>query len=513
MKCDKDRVCIFDTTLRDGEQAPGFSMNLEEKIRFAKQLETLGVDVIEAGFPVASDGDFMAVQRIAREVRHCQIAGLARTEPADIDRAWEALRDAANPRIHVFLSTSDIHLRYMLKKTRQQVLSEACDAVTYCRSMTDNVEFSAQDATRTDWEYLCDVIEGVIDRGATTVNIPDTVGYTVPDEYAELLQYLFENVKNIHETTVSVHCHDDLGLAVANSINALNYGARQVECTVNGIGERAGNASLEEIVMALRTRQDRIKLHTNIRAENIYRTSHMLTNITGIAVQPNKAIVGKNAFAHEAGIHQHGIIKEKATYEIMTPESVGFPESNLVLGKHSGRHALRDRLEKMGYQLRNLEIDRVFARFKELADIKKEIFDEDIEELIYEDIFREPDTFELLYLNVVSGDIAIPTATLRMRVGENVLEEAAFGVGPVDATFAAIRKLTGIEYHLIRYEVSAITGGTDAQGVVNVQLRYGERNVSGRGSDTDILVASAKAFLNTLNKIESVKRYAERYVA
>ena len=512
MKTDKNRVFIFDTTLRDGEQSPGFSMNLDEKIRFARQLERLGVDIIEAGFPVASEGDFASVQQIAREIRNPQIAALARTRLADIDRAWEAVKDAANPRIHTFISSSDIHLKYQLKKTREQVLKEACVAVEHARAYTKNVEFSAMDATRTDKNYLCEIVEAAIAAGATTINIPDTVGYTMPDEFGELIAYLFQKVKNISDAVISVHCHNDLGMAVANSLSALKHGARQVECAVNGIGERAGNASLEEVVMALETRKDLFGLHTNIKTEHIYHSSRLLIDITGIPVQPNKAIVGANAFAHESGIHQDGLIKEKATYEIMTPQLVGVSDTRIVLGKHSGRHAMKEHLKKMGYNLTDEEVDKVFKRFKELADVKKEIFDEDIEAIISDDIFRKPEKYKLIYLNVVSGSTAIPTATVQMEIEGEVIQEAGFGVGPVDATIAAIRKITKTSHDLLKYAVNAITGGTDAQGVVTVQLKYNGRSVVGRGADPDVLVASAKAYINALNRLESLKAYGRKSV-
>lgn len=507
MKSKKEKVYIFDTTLRDGEQSPGFSMNLDEKLRFARRLEKLGVDIIEAGFPVASEGDFLSVQEIARKIRKPQIAALARISLSDIDRAWESVKDAEHPRIHTFTSSSDIHIKYMLKKTREQVLKEACDGVRHACGFTKNVEFSAQDAMRTDRDYLCDMVEAVIEEGATTVNIPDTVGYALPDEFGELIAYLFENVKNIKNAIISVHCHDDLGLAVANSLFAVKNGARQVECAINGVGERAGNASLEEVVMALRTRKDLMGLDTNIKTENIYRTSRLLTDITGISVQPNKAIVGANAFAHESGIHQDGLIKEKSTYEIMTPQVVGVNDTYFVLGKHSGRHAIKERLKKIGYNLSVDEIDQVFKRFKELADVKKEIFDEDLEAIVADDIFRKTDTYKLIYLNVVSGNTAIPTATVRMEVDGEVCQDADFGVGPVDSTFAVIKKITKTDNHLLKYMVNAITGGTDAQGIVTVQLKYDGRTVTGRGADPDIIVASAKAYINALNRIESLREY------
>jgi 2-isopropylmalate synthase len=506
MESKKERVLIFDTTLRDGEQSPGASMNPDEKLRIAKQLERLGVDIIEAGFPVASEGDFLSVQQIAREIRGPQIAGLARASLSDIDRAWEAVRGAAHPRIHTFISTSDIHLKYQLKKTRDQVLKDACAAVAHACSCTPNVEFSPMDATRTDWDYLCDVVEAVIATGATTVNIPDTVGYIMPEEFGRLISYLFEKVKNIHQAIISVHCHNDLGLAVANSLAAVKNGARQVECTINGIGERAGNTAMEEVVMALATRKDFFGFSTGIKTEYIYQSSRLLTHITGIPVQPNKAIVGANAFAHESGIHQDGLIKEKITYEIMTPQSVGISGTHLVLGKHSGRHAVSEHLKKMGYQLTAEEMKRIFVRFKELADVKKEIFDEDLEAILYEELYRVEEKYKLVYLNVVSGNVAIPTATMQMEVDGEIVQDAGFGVGPVDATFAAIRKITKTNYHLLKYAVNAVTGGTDAQGETTVQLQYNSHSVVGRGADPDVIVASARAYINALNRLEGLKK-------
>jgi 2-isopropylmalate synthase len=507
MKSEKNRVYIFDTTLRDGEQAPGFSMNESEKLRFARQLEKLGVDIIEAGFPVASEGDFASVRNIAHNIKKSQVAALARTELSDIDRAWEAVKDAAKPRIHTFISTSDIHISHMLHKTRGQVLKEACAAVAHSCGYTNNVEFSPQDATRTDREYLCEIVEAVIEAGATTVNIPDTVGYSMPDEFGELIALLFEKVKNIKKAVISVHCHNDLGVAVANSLSGIKNGARQIECALNGIGERAGNASLEEVVMALETRKDVLGFQTKIKTKEIYHSSRLLIDITGIPVQPNKAIVGANAFSHEAGIHQDGFIKERMTYEIMTPQTVGVSEANIVLGKHSGRHAIKERLKKLGFKLNKEEIDKVFKRFKEIADVKKEVFDEDIEAIIAEDIFRKNDRYRLLYLNVVSGNATIPTATVRMEVDGREKQDAFFGVGPVDATFATIRKITRTKHKLLKYQVHAVTEGTDAQGVVTVQIQYNKRIIAGRGADPDVLVASAKAYINALNRIETLKEY------
>ncbi len=505
MKKDKNRVYIFDTTLRDGEQSPGYSMNTEEKLMMARQLEKLGVDIIEAGFPIASEGDFDAVKQIAKEIKKSQVAGLARANKLDIDRAWQAIKGAAHPRIHTFISSSDIHLKYQLKKSRAQVLKEAVEAVKLARSYTENVEFSPMDATRSDKDYLVEMVSAVIDAGACTVNIPDTVGYTIPEEFGEMIVYLFANVKNMGDTIIAVHCHNDLGLAVANSLSAIRNGARQVECTINGIGERAGNTAMEEIVMALATRKDMYGLYTKINTDQIYKTSRLLTQITGIPVQPNKAIVGANAFAHESGIHQDGLIKEKITYEIMTPQSVGISDTHIVLGKHSGRAAISQHLKKMGYNLNDEQITKIAARVKDLADVKKDIFDEDLEAIVSEEIYRGEDKYNLVYLNVVSGNVAVPTATMEMKIGDTVVREAGFGNGPVDATFAAIRKITKTNYQLMRYAVNAITGGSDAQGEVSVQLKYNGHAVVGRGADPDVIVASAKAYINALNRLEFLK--------
>ena len=459
-----ERVFIFDTTLRDGEQSPGASMNPDEKLRIARQLEKMGVDIIEAGFPASSEGDFASVQQIAREIRGCQIAGLARANAADIDRAWEAVANAASPRIHTFISSSDIHLKYQLRKSRAEVLKEAIAAVAHACGYTTNVEFSPMDATRSDRAYLCEMVEAVIAAGATTVNIPDTVGYAIPEEFGDLIATLFAKVPNIRQAVISVHCHNDLGLATANALAAVKNGARQVECTINGIGERAGNSAMEEIVMALKTRKDLFGIQTGIKTEYIHQASRLLTQITGIPVQPNKAIVGANAFAHESGIHQDGLIKEKITYEIMTPQSVGISDTHIVLGKHSGRHAIADRLKSMGYGMTDEEINRIFVRFKELADVKKEVFDEDLEAIVYEETSRHEEKYRFLYLNVVSGNAAVPTATMQMEVDGKMVQEAGFGVGPVDATFAAIRKITKTNYPLLKYAVTAVTGGPTPRG-------------------------------------------------
>lgn len=499
-------IKIFDTTLRDGEQSPGASMNVDEKLQVARQLVRLGVDIIEAGFPIASPGDFEAVSRIAREIKGATIAGLARARDEDIERAGEALRSAESGRIHTFIATSDIHLQFKLRMTREDVLEAATRAVKKARQYTDDVEFSAEDATRSDWDYLCKVTEEVIKAGAKTVNIPDTVGYTVPQEFGELIEYLMNNVPNIDKATISVHCHNDLGLAVANSLTAVLKGAGQVECTVNGIGERAGNASMEEIVMALKTRPKFFNADTRIVTQEIYKTSRLVSKITGMVVQPNKAIVGANAFAHEAGIHQDGFLKERSTYEIMRPEDVGIPQSKLVLGKHSGRHAFKARLQELGYDLSEEELNRAFEKFKHLADQKKYIFDEDIETLVSEEVSKIPEVYSLVDLSVTSGINLKPTAALKLRVNDSIIEKMEHGDGPVDAVYKAIAAITETRSNLLKFEVKSITGGTDALGEVTVSLEEDGRTVRGHGADTDIIVAAAKAYINALNKLAILTR-------
>jgi len=497
---------IFDTTLRDGEQSPGATMNTQEKLLVAKQLEKLGVDVIEAGFPISSEDDFNAVSMIARTIKNCEIAGLCRANKADIDRAWEAVKVAKHPRIHTFISTSDIHLKYQLKKTKKEVLEDAVAAVKHARSYIDNVEFSAMDATRSDPDYLVKVIQAVVKAGAKIVNIPDTVGYIMPFEFGRLIRTLMERVKGIEDVIISVHCHNDLGLAVANSLAAVKEGARQVECTINGLGERAGNASLEEIVMAIRTRREAFDGTVGIVTEQIYPTSRLVSKITGITPQPNKAIVGANAFAHESGIHQDGVLKANLTYEIMTPESVGIPKNSIVLGKHSGRHAFKDRITQLGYVLSDEELNLAFRRFKALCDLKKDVYDEDIEMIIMDEIYKIPEKYKLAYLTVVCGNMTVPTATVRIEIDGQVHQEAGFGDGPVDATFKAIRRIIKTESKVAKFYVNAITGGTDAQGEAFVKLEEKGLSVIGKGADTDIVVASGKAYVNALNKLEFAKR-------
>ena len=495
-------VRIFDTTLRDGEQSPGASMNVEEKLQVARQLVKLGVDIIEAGFPIASVGDFEAVRMIASEIKGSTIAALARTKFDDIDRAAEALKPAESGRIHTFIATSDIHLQHKLKMSREAVLETAISAVQRARQHTDDVEFSAEDATRSDRDFLARITEAVIKAGAGTVNIPDTVGYTVPEEFEELIRHLMNRVPNIDKAVISVHCHNDLGLAVANSLAAVLGGAGQVECTINGIGERAGNASMEEIVMALKTRPKFFEADTRIKTQEIYKTSRLVSKITGIVVQPNKAIVGANAFAHEAGIHQDGFLKERSTYEIMKPEDVGIPQSKLVLGKHSGRHAFKMRLHDLGYELGESDLNSAFEKFKHLADQKKYIFDEDIETLVSQEVSKVPEVYALLGLSVESGSDVRPTATVKMSAHEQTIDRTENGDGPVDAVYRAIAVITGTKSSLLKFDVKGITGGTDALGEVVVTLEESGRTVRGQGADTDIITASAKAYINALNKLE-----------
>jgi 2-isopropylmalate synthase len=502
-----DRVIIFDTTLRDGEQSPGASMNAAEKMRIAIQLEKLGVDVIEAGFPAASEGDFEAVSQIAGRLKKSEVAGLARATKPDIDRAWQAIRNSARPRIHTFIATSDIHLEYKLKMSRDEVTRAAVEAVTYAKSLTDNVEFSAEDGSRSDRDYLCRVFEAAIAAGATTVNLPDTVGYAIPGEFAELVRHIKQHTPNIDKAVLSVHCHDDLGLATANTLAAIHNGARQAEVTINGIGERAGNTSLEEVVMALHTRANFLKSGTRIKTEYIYPTSRLVSMITGLLVQPNKAIVGANAFAHEAGIHQDGMLKNPMTYEIMKPETIGLSASKLVLGKHSGRHALRTQLKDLGYDLSDEELNLVFGKFKELADKKKHVMDEDLEAIVTEGILRTADVFVLDYLHVTAGTTVLPMASVRLKINGRPVQDAGYGNGPIDAAYNTIAKLTGTSSELMRFSISALTGGTDALGEVTVRLRENGLLALGKGADPDIITASAKAYINGLNRLEYLKNH------
>jgi 2-isopropylmalate synthase len=497
-----ERVIIFDTTLRDGEQSAGAALNIDEKLEIARRLARLKVDVIEAGFPFASPGDLDAVRRISREVRDVTVCGLAHAHPQAVDAAWDALKDALHPRIHVFLSTSEVHLAHQLRKTQKEALKLAADMVARAKGYVDDVEFSPMDATRTDPEFLHAMVEAAIDAGATTVNIPDTVGYTIPREFSALLDGIFKKVPNIKKAVVSVHCHNDLGLAVANSLAAVDRGVRQVECTVNGIGERAGNAALEEIVMAIRTRRDLYHLDVGVDTTQIHRVSRLVSDATGMDIQPNKAIVGTNAFRHESGIHQDGVLKERSTYEIMDPTSIGLGGSALTLGKLSGRHAFKVRLEELGYELADDELKRAFASFKELADKKKDITDRDLEALMAEEQRAISERYRLEQVQVSCGDHSIPTASVKLIGPDGVaLADAALGDGPVDAVYKAINRLVQVPNELIEFSVKSITEGIDAIGEVTIRIQSDDRIYTGRGASTDIIVASAKAYLNALNRL------------
>ncbi|MDH4163074.1 MAG: 2-isopropylmalate synthase [Nitrospirota bacterium] len=499
-------IRIFDTTLRDGEQSPGASMNVDEKLALAKQLARLGVDIIEAGFAISSPGDFESIRRIGGEVEGPVICSLARAKEADIKRAWEALKDIPRKRLHTFHSTSEIHLKHQFRIDQAEALKRSVEMVKLAKSLIDDVEFSAMDATRTDAAYLAEVLEAVIDAGAGTVNIPDTVGYTTPEEFGRFIKTVKDRVKNIDKAVISVHCHNDLGMAVANSLAAVLNGAGQVECTINGIGERAGNCSMEEVVMALKTRKDFYGADTNIATEEIMRSSRLVTKITGIPVQPNKAIVGANAFAHESGIHQDGLLKERSTYEIMRPETVGLVKTHLVLGKHSGRHAFRTRLKDLGYEMSEDDLNKAFERFKHLADQKKEVFDEDLEAIVSDEMQQIAEIYALRSLKAESGTGITPTAVVEMDVNGKIVKQTGSGDGPVDAVYRTISEITGTKSRLEAYLVKGITGGTDALGEVTVKVEEEGKKVAGHGADTDIIVASAKAYVNALNKLEYWKK-------
>jgi 2-isopropylmalate synthase len=514
----KDRIIIFDTTLRDGEQSPGATLNVEEKITIARALARLGVDIIEAGFPFASTGDFEAVQQVAAEVgteSGPTICGLARATQADIKTAAEALKPAANKRIHTFLATSDIHLEHKLRKTRAEVLSIVPEMVAYARSFVEDIEFSPEDAGRSDPEFLYQVLEAAISAGATTINIPDTVGYTTPSEFGALIKGIKDNVPNIDRAIISVHGHNDLGLAVANFLEAVKNGARQLECTINGIGERAGNAALEELVMALHVRRqyfnpffgrptESTESLTKIDTQHIYKTSRLVSNLTGMMVQPNKAIVGANAFAHESGIHQDGVLKNKLTYEIMDAKSIGLTDNQIILGKHSGRNAFRTRLKELGFELNDTDLNKAFVRFKEVADKKKEISDWDLEAIVNDEIRQPPELFRLELVQVSCGDNSSPTATVTIRTpdGEE-LTDAAIGTGPVDAIYKAINRVVQVPNELIEFSVQSVTAGIDAIGEVTIRLRHEDKVYSGRAANTDIIVASARAYIKALNRLYS----------
>jgi len=497
----KDRVYIFDTTLRDGEQSPGCSMNIEEKLKMAEQLELLGVDVIEAGFPIASPGDFEGVRETAKRIKKSTVAALARARKEDIDRAYEAIKYAEKPRIHTFIATSDIHMKYKLRKSRTQVLQDAVNAVKYSKMLVDDVEFSAEDATRSDMKFLCEVFQAVIEAGALVVNFPDTVGYAMPGEIGEQITQVMEEVPNIGKAVLSVHCHDDLGLAVANSIMAICHGARQVECTINGIGERAGNAALEEIVMGLKVRKDQFPdIRTGIKTAEIYKASKLLSGITGMFVQRNKAIVGENAFAHEAGIHQHGVLMEAQTYEIMTPQSVGIKHSKLVLGKHSGRHALKNHYKQLGYDLSPEQLTQIYKRFTELADKKKEIFDDDLVAILLDEVTEIPPMYTLKSLQVHSGTYLHPTATVELLKGKEVFKDSATGDGPVDAACRAVERIIDKPGRLVDYSIKSVSQGKDAMGEVHLRVYFDAQPFAGRGVSTDIIEASVRAYVDAANR-------------
>ena len=498
----EDKILIFDTTLRDGEQSPGVALNVEEKLEIARSLERLRVDIIEAGFPASSPGDFESVTAIAKELRGSVIAGLARAVPQDVDACWEAVKHAASPRIHVFLSSSDIHIMHQLEKDKENVLEMARTQVARAAKYCPDVEFSPMDATRSNVDYVYRMLTECIDAGATTVNIPDTVGYTIPEEFAAFLRSIQENVPNIHKAVISVHCHNDLGLSVANSLAAIKAGARQIETCINGLGERAGNAALEEVVMAIKTRKDFFGVSTNIDTTHIHRTSRLVSQLSGMLVQPNKAIVGANAFRHQSGIHQHGITKMRETYEIIDPNDIGLPHgTTLVLNKNSGRHGLKSRLDDLGYEMTSQELDNVFVAFKDLADKKGEIDDRDLDALVSGEKRTVEDIYKLDLLQVSCGNQAIPTATVRI-VGPDgkPLETTSTGTGPVDAAYRALNQLIGVPNHLIEYAVNSVTEGIDAQGEVTVRIEADGRTFVGRSADTDIVVASAKALMNALNR-------------
>lgn len=502
-----EQIIIFDTTLRDGEQCPGASLNTQEKLEIARYLEKMKVDVIEAGFPISSPGDFEGVETIAKNIKGPTIAALCRAVEKDIKCAWDAIKKAKKPRIHTFIATSPIHMQLKLEKTAQEVLQQAVSAVKLAKSLCPEVEFSAEDASRSEPEFLYQIFTEVIKAGATVINIPDTVGYSQPQEFADLIKGIMENVPNIKEVTVSVHCHNDLGLAVANSLATIKYGVRQVECTINGIGERAGNASLEEIVMALHTRKDFYNKTTNIDTHFIYPTSKLVSRLTGFLIQPNKAIVGKNAFAHEAGIHQAGVLKDASTYEIMKPQTIGLESNQIVLGKHSGRNAFRKRLIELGYDLDKEKLDKSFEQFKRLADKKKEVYNEDLIALMSEIVVTDiAEIYELQYFHITTGNSMLPTATVRLSKEGEILEDAACGDGPVDAVFKAIDRITGVKVKLTDYYLRALTRGKDAQGEAVVEIKDNGHSYIGKSISTDTLEASVKAYIKAINKMLSSQR-------
>ncbi|MGB2631145.1 MAG: 2-isopropylmalate synthase [Candidatus Omnitrophota bacterium] len=507
----KDKILIFDTTLRDGEQTPGASLNVNEKVKIALQLDKLGVDIIEAGFPRTSPGDLEAVKTVARHVKRPVICGLARAVKKDIDDAYEALKKARQPRIHVFLATSKIHMKYKLKKAKEEILKTAVEAVKYAKKKMSDIEFSPEDASRTELDFLTQVVEAVINAGANTVNIPDTVGYSVPAEFGNVIKHLMENVDNINKAVISVHCHNDLGLGVSNSLAAVLNGARQVECTMNGLGERAGNASLEEIVMGIRLRKDIFRnIDTNIKTQGLYKTSRLVSKLTGIVIQPNKAIIGDNAFSHEAGIHQDGILKKRVTYEIIKPQDVGFKGSTLVLGKLSGRHAFSNRLKELGYDLSKEELEQAFSKFKALADKKAKIYDEDLAAIVEDELATIPEKYKLENFQVISGNRISPSATVDLEKGGEKLSATATGDGPIDACFKTIDKAIGRKGKLVDYKVNAVTRGKDALGEAYVKVDFTGDVVIGRGTSTDVIEASVLAYLKAINRLFQKSRKTKK---
>ncbi len=503
-----EKIYLFDSTLRDGEQTPGARLNYEEKVEIARQLARLNVDIIEAGFPVSSPGELKAVQEISRQIKGPVICGLARAVKEDIDAAWEAIKDAESPRLHVFLGASAIHMQHKFNKEPAQILEQAVDAVKYASRFTSNIEYSPEDASRADEEYLYQMIEAVIEAGATVINIPDTVGYAVPEEFGGLIRRIRENVGNIDRAMISVHCHNDLGLAVANSLAAIKNGARQVECNINGIGERAGNASLEEIAVALRIRQNHFPYYTDLNFSEVYRTSRLVSKMTNISIPVNKAVVGLNAFSHSSGIHQDGVLKNKETYEIIDAELIGGSAAKMLLTARSGRHAVLDQLNKLGFSLTREQLDVIYEHFVSLADKKKEIYPEDLEALVLDHISAAEPRYRLDYLQTVSGSKSVPAAVIRlMKEDGNTIEEVAVGAGPIDAAYNAINKITGLSVGLEKYKINAVTQGRDALGEVQVNLSYQDRTITGRGTSTDIIEASVKAYLNGLNKLLKINGY------
>lgn len=502
-----EKILIFDTTLRDGEQTPGASLNINEKLKIALQLEHIGVDIIEAGFPRTSSGDLEAVRVVSKHVKKPIVCGLARAVKEDIDDVYTALKKAERARVHVFLATSKIHRQYKLKKAKDEILKTAQEAVKYARKKFSDVEFSPEDASRTELDFLCQVVEAVISAGAGTVNIPDTVGYSVPQEFGQIIKHLKNTVPNINKAVISVHCHNDLGLAVSNSLAAILSGARQVECTINGLGERAGNASLEETVMAIKMRKDIFKgMFTDINTRELYKTSKLVSRLTGISVQPNKAIIGENAFSHESGIHQDGILKKRVTYEIIRPQDVGFKGSKLVLGKLSGRHAFSERLKTLGYSLSDQDLEQAFARFKKLADKKRQIFDEDLSIIVEDELSMVPEEYKLLNFQVTSGNKIKPVASVQLENRARIINAESQGDGPVDACFKTIDKATGLKARLVDYKVSAVTSGKDALGEASVKITVQGDAAIGRASSTDVIEASVRAYINALNRILMRKR-------